>query len=140
MSGTEITARDARRVVDAALAKAESLGVAVSIAVVDNGGNLKEVSRMDGATFMTPTVAANKAMTAAGLGLSTKDFAEFAGTNPVLLTGMATQPDTAVFPGGVPITVDGQLAGAVGVAGGPAGEDHPIAETGAGAMAAVRAG
>jgi len=140
MSGTEITARDARRVVDAALAKADSLGVAVSIAVVDSGGNLKELSRMDGATFMTPAVATNKAMTAAGLGLSTQDFAEFAGNNPVLLTGMATQPDTAVFPGGVPITVDGEIAGAVGVAGGPAGEDHPIAEAGAGAMATVRAG
>ena len=63
------------------------------------------------------------------------------GRKPVLLTGLSSQPEVNLLPGGVPVMVDGQLVGAIGVAGGNNGEDHPIAEAGlAGLTAATIAG
>jgi glc operon protein GlcG len=120
---------------DAALAHAEELDVRVSIVIVDNGGNLKALVRMDGASFLATTVATNKAITSAGLGMATQDFAQFAAGNPVLLTGLSSQPNVAILPGGVPIYIDGAVAGAIGVSGGQAGEDQPIAQAGLAALA-----
>jgi glc operon protein GlcG len=130
-----ISIQDARRVVDSALAQAEELNVKVSVVVVDEGGNLKAAARMDGALYLTTAFALNKAMTAAGLGLPTADLSTFLSGNPALLTGLASQPNIAVIPGGAPITAaGGVVAGAVGVAGGQGGEDEVIAT---GALAAL---
>jgi uncharacterized protein GlcG (DUF336 family) len=130
-----ICLQDALRAIDAALAYAESAGAAVCVTVVDSGGNVLALARMDGASFLTATLAENKAMTAAGLGMATGDLAEFVGQNPLLLAAMTTQPPVTVLPGGVPVP-----GGAVGVAGGNSGEDHPIAEAAAAALAAAPVG
>ncbi|MCX4553534.1 heme-binding protein [Streptomyces sp. NBC_01387] len=130
-----LSAEVARRVLDAALAQAANLKVAVTVAVVDSGGNLQTLARMDTATFWSTNVATHKAITAAGLGLPTVAFAKFAAQDPILLATMATQPGSALLPGGIPIFVDGAIAGAIGVAGGTKGEDEPIAEAGAAAAA-----
>ncbi|WP_405913705.1 heme-binding protein [Streptomyces sp. NBC_00963] len=119
-----------------ALAQAAHLNVAVTVAVVDSGGNLQTLARMDGATFRATNVATHKAVTAAGLGVPTVAFGKFAAQDPVLLATMATQPGSALLPGGIPITVGGAIAGAIGVAAGTKGEDQPIAEAGAAAAAA----
>ncbi|MGC0417967.1 GlcG/HbpS family heme-binding protein [Embleya sp. AB8] len=125
-----LPAATARRVLDAALAKAAELGVAVAVAVVDAGGNLQTAARMDGATFWSTTVATHKAVTAAGLGVPTAVFGQFAAQDPILLATMAAQPGFALLPGGIPIVIDGTIAAAIGVAGGTKGEDQPIAEAG----------
>nr|WP_240150838.1 heme-binding protein [Streptomyces sp. SID7805] len=130
-----LSADAARRVLDAALAKAAQLNVAVAVAVVDSGGNLQTLARMDTATFWSTTIATHKAVTAAGLGVPTVAFGKFAAQDPILLATMATQPGSALLPGGIPIVVDGAIAGAIGVAGGTKGEDEPIAETGVTAAA-----
>lgn len=132
---SSISTQDARRALDAALGHAEALGAAVCVVIVDGGGNVLALVRMDGATFLTTTLATNKALTAAGLGLATKDLAEFVGANPLLLAGMTTQPAITVLPGGLPVP-----GGAVGVAGGTNGEDQPIAEAAAAALAAAPLG
>lgn len=129
-----ISIRNARRLVDAALEHAETLGVEVGVAVVDQGGNVKALARMDGASFLQTTLATSKAVTAAGLGLPTDGLGQFLSGNPVLLAGLSTQPGIAVVPGGVPIVVDGVVVGAVGVAGGQGGEDGPIANAGLAAV------
>lgn len=135
-----ISIHDARRVLDAALARAAELNVKVSVVVVDDGGNMKAAARMDGALYLTTPFATTKAMTAAGLGLATGDLSAFLASNPALLAGLASQPDIAVIPGGVPITVDGAIVGAVGVAGGQGGEDEPIAKAGLEALTGQRVG
>jgi glc operon protein GlcG len=126
-----ISAEIADRVVDAARGRAGELGLAVCICVVDGGGNITALIRLDGASFLTATVATNKAITAAGLGVPTGDFAKFASQDPALLAGMSNQPNVAAFPGGVPLVVDGAVAGAIGVAGGRTAEDDvAVAEAG----------
>jgi glc operon protein GlcG len=101
MSSTStISTGDARRVLDAALEHVSALGAEVCVAVVDQGGSLKVLIRMDGASFLTATLATNKAITAAGLGVSTMDFVAFAATNPVVLAGLSTQPNLAILPPG----------------------------------------
>lgn len=134
-----LSTQDARRVLDAALAHASELGAAVAVAVVDAGGHPLALVRMDGATFLSGSLAVNKAASSAGLGMATQDLMEFAGGTPPLLAGLTTQ-SVAVLPGGAPIFVDGAIAGAVGVAGGTRGEDHPIATAGIAAIAATPAG
>lgn len=126
-SAPTLSIQDARRVIDAALAQAEQLGAQVSIVVVDAGGRVQALARMDGASFLTTALATNKAITTAGLGMPTQDFGDFAAGVPVLLTGLSGQPDVNLLPGGVPVLIDGVPAGGVGVAGGTGGEDHPIA-------------
>jgi glc operon protein GlcG len=125
-----LSAEVARRILDAALAKAVELNVAVTVAVVDGGGNVQTLARMDGATFWSTTVATHKAVTAAGLGVPTAAFGQVAAQDPILLATMAAQPGFALLPGGIPIFVGGAIAGAVGVAGGTKGEDEPVAEAG----------
>ncbi|MFF7637800.1 heme-binding protein [Kitasatospora sp. NPDC008050] len=130
-----ISAAQARKILDAALTEAAALKVAVAVVVVDAGGNQQTLARMDSATFWATTVATHKAVTAAGLGVPTADFGKVAGGDPVLLATMAAQPGFALLPGGIPIYVNGAIAGAIGVAGGTRGEDQPIAEAGAAAAA-----
>ena len=60
-----ITLADADRVIDAARTKADALGIKVTFAVVDDGGHLVALARMDGAAPLTPSVAEGKAIGAA---------------------------------------------------------------------------
>jgi glc operon protein GlcG len=128
-----LDAATARRILDAALDEAVQLNVAVAVAVVDAGGNLLTAARADGATFWATTVATHKAVTAVGLGVPTADFGKAAAGDPILLATMAAQPGFALLPGGIPIMVNGAIAGGIGVAGGTRGEDQPVAEAGAAA-------
>ncbi len=133
-----LSADAAGGIVDASRRRAAALGTAACISVVDAGGSPVALLRLDGASFLTATVATNKAVAAAGLGVPTAEFATFAAADPALLAGMANQPNVAAFPGGVPLLAGGAIAGAVGVAGGrTAEEDVSIAEAGAAAFAAV---
>src|SRR5260370_2773858 len=105
--------------VDAALAKARSLGVAENVAILDDGGNLKAFGRMDGAPILCIEMAQNKAYTAL-FGVSTQDFFEFIQRDPSLLAGIPTLARVAAWGGGLPIMVDGEIVGAIGVSGAPA--------------------
>ena len=108
----------AQKMVDAAVAKASELGVAENVAILDDGGNLKAFSRMDGAPLPTTEMAQNKAYTAL-LGVSTQDFFNFIQGDPSLLAGIPTLARVAAWGGGFPIKVNGELVGAIGVSGAP---------------------
>jgi uncharacterized protein GlcG (DUF336 family) len=108
----------AQKMVDAAVAKASELGVAENVAILDDGGNLKAFSRMDGAPIPTTEMAQNKAYTAL-LGVSTQDFFNFIQGDPSLLAGIPTLARIAAWGGGFPIKVNGEVVGAIGVSGAP---------------------
>jgi uncharacterized protein GlcG (DUF336 family) len=76
----------ALKMVNAAVAKAKELGVAENLAILDDSGNLKAFTRMDGAPIPTIEMAQNKAYTAL-LGVSTQDFFNFIQGDPSLLAG-----------------------------------------------------
>ncbi len=108
----------AQKMVNAAVAKARDLGVSENVAILDDGGNLKAFSRMDGTPIPTIEMAQNKAYTAL-LGVSTQDFFNFIQGDPSLLAGIPTLARMAAWGGGFPIEVDGEIVGAVGVSGAP---------------------
>ena len=108
----------AQKMVNAAVAKARELGVTENVTILDDGGNLKAFSRMDGAPIPTIEMAQNKAYTAL-LGVSTKDFFNFIQSDPSLLAGIPALSRIAAWGGGFPIKVDGEIVGAIGVSGAP---------------------
>ena len=112
----------------AAAAEAEALKNKwnVVIAVVDDGGHLLYLQRMDGTQTGSIDVAIGKARTAMAFKRATKVFDELAKTRPAILTlGEAT-----LLEGGVPVKVGDQVVGAVGVSGVTSVQDAQIAEAG----------
>ena len=114
-----ISSELAQKMVDAAVAKARELGVTENVAILDDGGNLKAFSRMDGAPILSIEIAQNKAYTAL-FGVSTQDFFNFIQGDPSLLAGIPTLARVAAWGGGFPIKVDGEVVGAIGLSGAPA--------------------
>jgi len=118
MKKHSISSELAQKMVDEAVAKARELGVTENVAILDDGGNLKAFSRMDGAPIPTIEMAQNKAFIAL-LGVSTQDFFNFIQGDPSLLAGIPTLARMAAWGGGFPIKVDGEVVGAIGVSGAP---------------------
>jgi uncharacterized protein GlcG (DUF336 family) len=117
-----ISAALAEQMVDRVVAKATSLGVAENVAILDDGGNLTAFRRMDGAPILCIEMAQNKAYTAL-FGAPTEDFFTFIAGNPALLAGIPMQARIAAFGGGLPLKVDGEMVGAIGVSGAPSVKD-----------------
>jgi uncharacterized protein GlcG (DUF336 family) len=108
----------AQKMANAAVAKATELGVTENVAILDDGGNLKYFSRMDGTPIPTIEIAQNKAYTAL-FGVSTQDFFNFIQDDPSLLAGIPALARVAAWGGGFPIKVNGEVVGAIGVSGAP---------------------
>jgi uncharacterized protein GlcG (DUF336 family) len=124
-----VTSELARRLIEQATAKAEDMSLPSSIAIVDESGLLKAFSRMDNAGMLGIQVAQDKAYTAAGLGMTTQAWFDFISTEPSLAAGAAAGIDrNIIFWGGVPIVVDGQVVGGLGVVGGTPSQDMEVAE------------
>jgi len=117
----------AARLIDAASKKADEIGKPMVIAIVDQGGNLKEFRRMDGAPLLSVEIAKNKAYTAAAFGISTGTWFNFIKDDEPLALGIPHTPRLVVFPGGYPIQVDGSVVGGIGVSGGHYSDDSAVA-------------
>jgi uncharacterized protein GlcG (DUF336 family) len=104
-----ISSELAQKMVNAAVAKARELGVTENVAILDDGGNLKAFSRMDGASIPTIEIAQNKAYTAL-FGVPTQDFFDFIQRDPSLLAGIPTLARVAAWGGGLPIKVNARLS------------------------------
>src|ERR1700709_1786850 len=113
-----ISSELAQKMVNAAVKKAKEIGVSENVVILDDGGNLKAFSRMDGAPILCIEMAQNKAYTAL-FGVSTQDFFNFIQGDPSLLAGIPTLTRVAAWGGGFPIKVDGEIVGAIGVSGAP---------------------
>jgi len=132
-----ISTETAHEMIAAAEAKARDIGTPMVIAVVDDGGVLKAFSRMDGAALLSVQVAQDKAYTAVGFAMPTHGWHDFIKDDAPLADGAPTGIDRLViFGGGYPITIDGDLVGAIGVSGGHYSQDQEVAEAGLGAIGA----
>ncbi|WBB75945.1 heme-binding protein [Micromonospora sp. WMMD1128] len=121
----------ARAALDAAVARAESMGLPVTVAICDESGVLKAYQRMDGAPLVTVQLAQDKAYTAVGFGLSSDGWYDFIKDDGPLAMGAPAGIDRLVtFGGGFPIRVDGAVVGAIGVSGGHYTQDMEVAEAG----------
>jgi glc operon protein GlcG len=120
---------DARGIVDAAVSEAGVMAVAVTVAVVDESGVLKVFERMDGAPLVSVETAINKAYAAAAIGMPPDEFYAAIESDGAAVASFASRPGLALIAGGLPVLADGQVAGAIGVAGAMTGaEDRHIAE------------
>jgi glc operon protein GlcG len=125
----------ARRVLDAAVAAAAAEGLAVSISICDLGGHSIMSARMDGTGFLTVGIAADKAYSVVSFsGVPTSQWWNIIGSQPELVAGITKTDRLIVFGGGVPITSNGALVGAIGVSGGSSQQDELIAAAGASAL------
>lgn len=130
-----ISAQAALRATQAALACAESLGVAVNIAITDQAGLLASFIRMPGAPLHSIDIAIDKAYTAASFGLPTSQWqAALAKHSPAVRDGLVRRPRFVAFGGGLPITVEEGRLGGIGVSGGSEEQDEVIAQAGLGAL------
>lgn len=122
----------AKKIAAKAEAEAAKLKLTVVVAIVDDGGNLVYLSKMDGTQIGSIDVAQLKAKTALRFKRPSKTFEEavVAGRNAIL-----SLPDVVPIEGGIPITVNGAIVGAIGISGAKSAEDGVIAEA---ALAAVQ--
>jgi glc operon protein GlcG len=130
-----LSSGEAKRVAAAAVAEAKRVGApGGAIAVVDDGGHLLYLERLDGTFPAASAVAAEKARTAAVFRKETADFENAVNGGRVAFLGNhAATP----LQGGVPLRIDGQVVGAIGVSGAAsAQQDTELATAGAAALAA----
>ena len=112
---------------EAAIARAESIGVRINVAVADSGGNLAGFLRMPGAFLQSIDIAIDKAYTAAGFGFSTKDWMKLVGHDEGMKLGFSARPRLVVFGGGLPIRAGGALIGGIDVSGASEAQDEECA-------------
>ena len=127
-----LTRDDAHRIGAAAEQEAISHGWSVTIAIVDDGGHLLWLSRLDGAAPISAHIAPSKARTAA---LGRRESRIYEETINGGRTSFLSAPTIdGMLEGGVPIIVDGHCIGAVGVSGVKSSEDAQIARAGIAAL------
>ena len=121
-----LTLEDCRKISAAAQAEAVRNKWIVCIAILDDGGHLLHLERMDGATPANAEIAVQKARTAALTRRTSKAWEDRITAGRVSMLKMPVLP----VQGGVPILVEGVCVGAVGVSGVQSHEDEQIAEAG----------
>jgi glc operon protein GlcG len=127
-----LTLDDVKRIAAAAEAEALSNQWAVTIAIVDDGGHLLWLQRLDGAPPVSSHIGPAKARTAA---LGRRESKVYEDTiNQGRYSFLSAPTIEGMLEGGVPILVDGQCVGAVGVSGVKSSEDAQIARAGIAAL------
>jgi uncharacterized protein GlcG (DUF336 family) len=129
-----LTVDDCRRIAAAAEAEALAQGWAVSVAIVDDGGHLLWLQRLDGAAPISAHIAPAKARTAALGRRESKAYEDM--INQGRTSFLSAPLLEGMLEGGVPIMLDGQCLGAVGVSGVKSAEDAQVARAGIAALSA----
>lgn len=132
-----LTLSVAKKIADAAEAEASKRGATVVIAIVDDGGHLILLERLDDTQVASVEVGIGKARTAAIFRRPSKVFEDQVREGRVAALAL---PGATPLQGGVPIIVDGKVIGAIGVSGNTPQEDEDIAKAGAAATAAAIGG
>jgi len=134
LASKDLSAAQARTIIDAAMQKAVSMNVKMNIAVVDAGANLKGFLRMDGAWLGSIDISIKKARTARFFDMPTGEIGKLSQPAGPLYQIEASNGGLITFPGGVPIKgADGTIIGAIGVSGSLVENDDAVARAGAAA-------
>lgn len=127
----KLTLNDARLVLEGAEARAKAIGVDMDIAVVDDGGHLLAFIRMDKARVTSIDVAISKAFTAACARRATHEYAAVAGAGgPAFGIHVSNQGRFMIVGGGLPVFINGVIAGGVGCSSGSPEQDREVAQAG----------
>lgn len=129
-----VSLAEAKKIASAASGKAEAEGWPVVIAVVDPFGHLVYLQRADGTQLASVVVAQDKARTAALFKRPSKAMEDAVmGGRPVVMTLAGATP----VEGGLPLIVDGEIVGAIGVSGVTSAQDGQVAQAGVDALASL---
>lgn len=124
-----LSAADAEVLVAAAVKKSLEIGIPMCIAVTDESGNLIRFERMDGGKISSISIAIDKAFTGAAARKGTHIYNQLCQPGePTFGIHITNGGRFSIIGGGLPIVVDGEVAGGIGVSSGTAGEDQIVAE------------
>jgi uncharacterized protein GlcG (DUF336 family) len=126
---------DAKAIASAAAAKAQEEGWNVVVAIVDVGGYLIYLERADGVQLGSVVVAQEKARTALMFKRPSKAFEDMVASGKVQ---MMILPGATPIEGGLPLTLAGEIVGAIGISGVTSQQDGRVAAAGAEALLALR--
>lgn len=128
---TRLDINDARVLIDGARAKADEIEVPMCIAITDESGQLVAFERMDGGKVTSTTIAIDKAFTAAGAKKATGDYGKASQPgSPAYGISSAIGGRLMVVAGGLPIEVNGEVVGGIGVSSGTPDQDTQVAAAG----------
>jgi len=134
LTSKTLSLADAKKIAAAASARAVAEGWNVVIAIHDNGGNLIYLERADGTQLGSIVVAQEKSRTALRFRRPTKMLED------AILSGrvhMMSLPGITSVEGGLPLVVDGEVIGSIGVSGVQSSQDGQVAAAGAAALASL---
>ena len=123
----------AQKIIAAAIRKANEIGCSQNVAVVDDGGRLVAFARMDGAPIIGIEGCQRKAFTAL-FGVGTDQLYELIKEDTSVVHGLSHFPNATLIGGGMPIIIDDQVVGGIGVGGGMVDEDIACAQAGVEAL------
>jgi uncharacterized protein GlcG (DUF336 family) len=131
LSVNRLDQADARMLIEGAAEKAREIGVPMCIAIVDESGNLIAFERMDGGKVTSITIAQDKAYTAGAARKATHEYNQ-ACVPGNLVFGIHTSMGgrLCVVGGGLPVAVNGQVVGAIGLSSGTPQQDMECAQAG----------
>ncbi|HXG20292.1 MAG TPA: heme-binding protein [Methylomirabilota bacterium] len=129
----------AEKILAGARAKAQDINAPMSFAIVDAGGYLIALTRMDGAALLTPSIAHSKAYTAALFRRTSAEMGKLAETRPQFFGSIVNIGAVPLIAGGggLPIRQDGEVVGAIGASGGTPDQDVECAQAGLAAVGLV---
>jgi uncharacterized protein GlcG (DUF336 family) len=127
-----ITLIQAQKIAEAAKSKADEIGVAMNIAVVDESANMKWFIRMDNAILASVDISIKKARTSCLCGMDSGEVGKLSQPGGPLYNIELTNGGLVTFPGGLLLRdSEGKITGAIGVSGGEVHEDYAVASAGA---------
>lgn len=133
--------QDARLLIEGARHQAEQIGVPMCIAIVDESGTLLAFERMDGGKITSVTLAQDKAFTAAAARKATHEYnAQCVPGKLVFGIHTALGGRLCVVGGGLPVSVDGEVVGGIGLSSGTPDQDLTCARAGIDHFLKLRAG
>ncbi len=131
LSIKRLSLSDAKHLIDGAKKKAQEIGVPMCIAIADESGNLIAFDRMDGGKVTSITIAQDKAFTAAAARKATHEYNKACiPGNLVFGIHTALGGRLCVVGGGLPVTVDGEVVGGIGLSSGTPQQDMQCAHAG----------
>ena len=126
-----LSLKDAHMLIAGATAKAQEIGVPMCVAVTDESGQLIAFDRMDGGKLTSSIIAQDKAYTAAGAKRTTESYGTASQPgSPAYGINSAIGGRLMVVAGGLPVIVDGDVVGAIGLSSGTPAQDSECAQAG----------
>ena len=130
----DITLAQAQALVETAMKKTTEIDTLMNIAVVDAGVNLKAFARMDGAWLGSIDISVRKARTARFFDMNSGDVGALSQPGGPLYNIEVSNGGLITFPGGIPVRLNGEIVGGIGVSGSSVENDHTVADAGANAL------